>query len=167
MGMRIVPVVLAFAFAGAAALAEEDAPPSLAALAFMEGHWVMETADGRAEEIWTSPFDGSIVGLFRWTIPGQMHVLEFLIIEQTESGVIFRFKHFDKNYRAWEVDQPNTYRLAEVEGNRAVFENVDWNGRVPQRMIYTSPAPDRLVFRGESPDAEDDEPLVLEFARKE
>lgn len=166
MAMRAFLFGFALSLAGAAT-AQETARPSLDDLAFMEGHWVMETADGRAEEIWTSPSDGSIVGSFRWAIPGRMHVLEFLVIEQTEDGVIFRFKHFDRDYRAWEAGRPNTYRLAEVEENKAVFENVEWNGKVPQRLIYSSPAPGRLVFRGESPDAEDGEPLVLEFVRKE
>lgn len=145
--------------------AEDSPSPSLSDIAWMEGHWVMETGAGRAEEIWMAPANGSMVGSFRWFIPDQMHVLEFLVIQETGNGVTFRFKHFDKDYRAWEEDAPNSYRLDAVEGQRAEFVNLDWNGKVPQRIIYMIPEPDRLLFRGESPDAEDSEPLLLEFTR--
>lgn len=144
------------------ALAETPAF-SLADLAWMQGHWITRGDDGLAEEIWMAPLDGSMVGSFRWAVPGRMHVLEFLIIEQRNDEVTFRFKHFDRDYRAWE-ESPNAYRLVRVEGNSARFENVAWNGRVPQVIHYLSLASDRLTFRGESPDA-DGEPLVLEFRR--
>jgi hypothetical protein len=154
-----------FMAVSSASAADDGISPSLADVAWMEGHWVMESGAGRAEEIWMAPADGSMVGSFRWFNPGKMHVLEFLVIEETDAGVAFRFKHFDKDYRAWETDAPNSYRLAGVEDRKAEFVNLNWNGKVPQRITYTSPSPDRLRFRGESPDAEDAEPLVLEFVR--
>jgi len=147
------------------ARAASPAPLSLAGIAWMEGHWVMEDERGRAEEIWMAPLDGSMVGSFRWALSDGPHVLEFLVIEELADGVFFRFKHFDKAYRPWEKDAPNTYRLTEATADRAVFVSTNWNGRVPQRMIYTHPAPGRLTFRGESPDVEG-EPLVLEFTER-
>lgn len=41
-----------------------------------------------------------------------MHVLEILVIEETDPGVFFRFEHFERNCRAWETDAPGTGRLA-------------------------------------------------------
>jgi len=143
--------------------AEPPTAPALSDLAWLEGHWVMEGDGGRAEEIWMAPLDGSMVGSFRWAVPGQMHVLEFLVIEEKDAQVTFRFKHYHKDHRAWE-DAPNTYRLVRVDGQQATFENVAWNRKVPQTIVYSSPAADRLVFRGESRDG-DGEPLVLEFFR--
>lgn len=166
MLMRSVLIGAVFLVAGNSAQAlETAASPTLSDLAWMEGHLVMESGAGRAEEIWMAPADGSMVGSFRWFIPDRMHVLEFLVMQETGGEVTFRFKHFDRDYRAWEEDAPNSYRLDAVEGQRAEFVNLDWNGKVPQRIIYLSPEPDRLVFRGESPDAEDSEPLLLEFTR--
>jgi hypothetical protein len=135
---------------------------SLNDVAWMEGHWIMERDGGRAEEIWMAPLDGSMVGSFRWVVAGQMHVLEFLVIEQQDAAVTFRFKHFHKDYRSWE-ESPNTYKLIRVAGRTATFENVDWNGRVPQFFVYSSPSPDRLMFTGESPG--ESEPMKLEYVR--
>ncbi len=143
--------------------AQADAVFSLSDVAWMEGHWVMQRDGGQAEEIWMAPLDRSMVGSFRWAVPGQMHVLEFLVIEEKDGVVTFRFKHFNKDYLAWE-EAPNVYRLIRVEDRTATFENVSWNGKVPQNIIYSSLATDRLIFKGESPDGEG-EPLILEFNR--
>jgi hypothetical protein len=148
-----------------AARAHHDAePPRLADLAWMEGRWVMDQGTGSAEEIWMAPLDRSMVGSFRWAIPGRMHVIELLVIEETDEAIHFRFKHFDRDYRAWE-ETPNTYRLKSLEGTTATFENVAWDRRTPQLLIY-SRTDDHLVFRGESPDGEGD-PLVLEFVLRQ
>lgn len=145
------------------AIAAEEVP-TLADVAWMEGHWVREDDQGRAEELWTAPVDGTMVGSFRWVMADGPHVLEFLVMEERDDGVVLRFKHFRPDYVPWERDEPNTYRLTEVRGERAVFENVAWNGRVPQRLIYSRSGKDRLGFRGESPGT-DAEPLVLSFTR--
>lgn len=165
MVTRLIAAGLAIALLGLPALtvAVDTCAHSLADLAWMAGHWVMEDGDGRAEEIWTAPLDGSMVASFRWAIPGRMHVLEFLVIEERDGVVYFRFKHFNRDYGAWEVT-PNTYRLVRVEQRTATFENVDWNGKVPQFITYSSPDAHHLKFRGESPDG-NDEPLVLDYRR--
>ncbi|MGH7482029.1 MAG: DUF6265 family protein [Longimicrobiales bacterium] len=154
---------LAFLGCSTGRAGDSQAARSLSDVAWLQGHWVMESEAGRAEEIWMAPRDGSMVGSFRWAGPG-MHVLEFLVIEEKDGVVTLRFKHFDRNYRAWEDDAANTYRLAETGDRSARFDNVAWNGRVPQYMRYSIPSEDRLSFRGESPDG-DGEPLVLEYRR--
>lgn len=145
----------------------DDSPRSfsITELGWMEGHWVTDSSGGLTEEIWMAPTGGSMVGSFRWVVPEQMHVLEFLVIEESADGVFLRFKHFDPDYSTWEEDAANTYRLEDVEPGRAVFVNVDWNGRVPQRMIYTRLDSNRLLFRGESPDSDVD-PVELWFRLK-
>lgn len=126
MVTRLIATGLAIALLGLPAftVAADSRAHSLADLAWMTGHWVMEDGDGRAEEIWTAPLDGSMVASFRWAVPGRMHVLEFLVIEERDNGVYFRFKHFNRDYGAWEAT-PNTYRLVRVEQRTATFENVD------------------------------------------
>lgn len=161
--LRRVAVLFATLFATASAVGASN---TLADLAWMEGHWVMETEEGLAEEVWMQPTDGTMIGSFRWANPGKAQVLEFMVIQETEDQIVLRFKHFGADYRTWEENEANTYRLAAAENNRALFLNTAWNGRVPQRFIYSSPDPGHLSFRGESPDT-DAEPLVLEFVRQE
>lgn len=161
--MYLKPLLVALASLALAPAVVAGERFTLADVAWLTGHWI--SADGRAEESWLGPAAGTMVGSFRWVIPGRMHVLEFLVIEETPDGVLFRFKHFDPDYRAWETDAPNTYRLIEARDHRAVFENVAWEGRVPKTMIYTRPDAERLLFLGRSP-GEDDE-VRLEYVRRE
>lgn len=133
-------------------------------LAWMEGHWEGVDIRGQAEEIWMAPKDGSIVGSFRWVIEDGPHVLEFIVIEQSDEGVTLRFKHFNKDYSTWE-DAPNMYRLKTIEHGRAVFQRISENDRVPEHLIYEQPDPDTLTFRGETPSKPDADPLVLHFRR--
>lgn len=160
---RIAGCIIAALLCWVSPCAASDTPCSLVELGWMQGHWIMEGASGRAEEIWMAPVDGPMVGSFRWVMPGGQQLLEFLVIEQRGGDVFFRFKHFDRDYRAWE-EQPNVYRLARVEGHSARFENVAWNGRVPKTLHYQGLAPNRLTFCAESPDSPDGV-IVPEFSR--
>ncbi len=151
--------MLLIASAGHAVAAQK---PDLAALAFMVGHWT-SPGSNNAEEVWLAANSGTMTGSFRWVIPGGPHVLEYLVIQQTERGVVLRFKHFRPDYSTWE-EEANYYELLEAENNRAVFVSRGDNQRVPERMIYSSTAPGHLQFRGETKG--DDKPLILEFVRK-
>ena len=143
-----------------AALAETTVP-QLSDLEFMTGHWVAPSSDG-AEEVWLAAKGGTMTGSFRWVIPNGPHVLEYIIIQETEQGVVPRFKHLRPDYSAWE-ETPNYYELTETQRGRAVFTYRGDNKRVPERMIYTRPAANKLHFRGES--SGEDEPLILKFIR--
>jgi hypothetical protein len=142
------------------ALAETPVP-QLSDLDFMTGHWVAPTSNN-AEEVWLAAKGGTMTGSFRWVIPNGPHVLEYLVIQETEQGVVLRFKHLRPDYSAWE-ETPNYYELTEAQKGRAVFTNRGDNKRVPERMIYTRPAANELHFRGES--SGEKEPLILKFVR--
>jgi hypothetical protein len=139
----------------------ETTHPQLSDLEFMSGHWVAPSSNG-AEEVWLAAKGGTMTGSFRWVVPDGPHVLEYLVIQETEQGVVLRFKHMRPDYSAWE-ENPNYYELTEARTGRAVFTNRGENKRVPDRMIYTQPAANELHFRGES--SGDDEPLILKFVR--
>jgi hypothetical protein len=143
-----------------AALAETTTP-QLSDLEFMTGHWVSPSSDG-AEEVWLAAKGGTMTGSFRWVVPNGPHVLEYIVVHETEQGVVLRFKHMRPDYSAWE-EEPNYYELTETGKGRAVFTNRGENKRVPDRMIYTQAAANELHFRGESSD--EGEPLILKFVR--
>jgi hypothetical protein len=139
----------------------ETSVPQLSDLDFLAGHWVAPSSDG-AEEVWLAAKGGTMTGSFRWVIPNGPHVLEYIIIQETEQGVVLRFKHLRPDYSTWE-ETPNYYELTETQNGRAVFTNRGDNKRAPDRMIYTRPAANKLHFRGES--SGEDEPLILKFIR--
>lgn len=127
-------------------------------LSWLAGHWV--SPDGAAEEVWLEPKGGSMAGSFRWVFPNGKQVLEYLVIEETESEVIFRFKHYETSFQPWEKDEPNTYRMAELTDSRVLFVRISGNDKVPARYSYEREG-DTLTFRGEGKPG--DEPLVLTF----
>jgi hypothetical protein len=139
--------------------------PSLAAgeleqLSWLTGHWV--TADGAAEESWLEPRGGTMTGQFRWVFPNGNQVLEYLVIEEKDTAITFRFKHYGTDFVPWEKDLANTYRLVEMSENKVIFELEHASHPVPQRYQYQRSG-DTLTFRGES---EGEEPLVIEFQRR-
>lgn len=165
MPIRTALLLLLLAAPGTLLAQQPDGGRSIleiSALGFMAGHWVSPD-NNDAEEVWLAPRAGSMAGSFRVAIPEGHHVLEYLVIQQTETGVVLRFKHYRPDYSTWE-QQANVYELTEAENNRAVFVLTSENKNVPQRMIYTSPAADQLNFVGESAGKE---PLILNFFRRE
>lgn len=121
------------AFASLLLLAVPASAATLDDLAFMEGRW--ENEDRTIAE-WWMPGDGrAMVGSFRWTME-ERSVLEFLVIEQTETGPVYRFKHFNPDYVTWEDDEPNTLELTEHDESRAVFRAVNPREGAPGHLIY-------------------------------
>lgn len=97
--------------------------------------------------------------------PNGFVVTEYLLFEETDTGVTFRFKHFNKDFEPWEKEDANTYAVTKVEPNRMELEITNWNRKVPQHLVYARDG-DSMTFTGTSPDAgEDSEPLVIEFTR--
>lgn len=130
-------------------------------LAWLAGHWV--TDDGSAEEHWLEPRGGTMTGQFRWVFPNGGQVLEYLVIEEKDGAVIFRFKHYGTDFVPWEKDEANAYRLVDLDEHAVTFERISANTKVPQSYRYERDG-DRLTFRGESEGS--DEPLVIEFQRR-
>lgn len=107
---------------------------SLRDIAFITGSWSGELFRGVGEEHWTAPGGGTMLGVFRLIHGERTTITEYLLIQQTNDGVIYRFKHFSPDYHAREP-QPLTFRLAEVKGQRAVFISDD-ESQKPYKLVY-------------------------------
>ena len=104
-----------------------------------------------------------MTGSFRWVFPNGQQVLEYLVIEETNDGMTFRFKHYGTDFVPWEKDKANTYRLVELTEDSVTFELTYSSGKVPQRYQYRREG-DKLTFHGENEG--DEKPLVIEFQRQ-
>jgi hypothetical protein len=133
----ILTASAAMAFAGlraSAADADEPASPSVADLAWMEGTWTTSFGENELEEVWSRPNRKSMMGMFRWSRGGESWMYELMTIEQEESGLIFRLRHFDAQLTPWEKEGPLTYPLLRAAANEVAFENPE-NDR-PRRFVY-------------------------------
>ena len=110
---------------------------SIDQLAFFAGHWSGDVFGGVGEEAWFSPDSGTMLGAFRHVKDGKTTFSEFFIIEESDDGIIFRFKHYNSDYTAWEDAKgtgPMEFRLVSVENDTALFEGI--NEHTPGHMRY-------------------------------
>ncbi len=107
---------------------------SLADLSFITGLWRAEFGGGLGEEHWSASSGDSMVGTFRFVKDGSAHFYEFMLIEQTNKGLVLRLKHFNPGLIGWEDKaQVHSYPLVEFHKGLAVFEKVDKKSRLTFR----------------------------------
>lgn len=115
------------ALAGLMLMAQSAPPPSVDDLAWMSGDWAVEQ-DGRwAEESWSRPRGGVMLGYGRLGRGGEVRDFEFLRIQAGADGVPV--------YHAQPRGAPAVpFRLAAHDGTSASFENPAHD--FPQRIRY-------------------------------
>jgi hypothetical protein len=107
---------------------------SLADLSFISGLWRAEFGGGLGEEHWSAASGDSMVGTFRFVKDDSAHFYEFMLIEQTNKGLVLRLKHFNPGLIGWEDKaQVHSYPLIEFHKGLAVFEKVDKKSRLTFR----------------------------------
>ncbi len=116
-----------------AAAAGQGAPAAgeleLEDLGWMAGHWMLQEAGGTTEELWMPARGGMMLGLNRSVQKGRARgSFEYLrIVEDPEHGGVV--------YLASPGGGPPTpFRLTEVDGKHAVFENPEHD--FPKRIEY-------------------------------
>jgi hypothetical protein len=118
--MRIPVLLLAVAVAVAAAA------ESIEKLAFMRGCWAFDSANGHAEEHWTAPAGGTMLGVSRTVAEGKTVFTEYAQVRE-ESGKIVMLVQLGLAQRQ------TTFRLASLNGQEAVFTS---ELEFPRRLIY-------------------------------
>ena len=109
----------------------------LAELVWLTGSWVLAREDGLAEEHWTRPNGGTMLGLNRTVVNGRTVMWEFLRIEATPQGIVYLASPGGRH-------PPTPFALIEIGPRRVVFENPDHD--FPQRIVYERTG-DRLDAR--------------------
>ena len=151
---------LATAVLAPAVFAADPPSPTIADLAFMSGGWRATYDGARLEEHFTAPYDGNMIGMFRWTADGVTQMTEHLVIEQHDDGVYLYLRHFNPGAVAREhADEPMNFKLEGVTDGRAVFVA---DRLFPRQVVYHRVEPGRMIVRVEG-HRESGEPRLLEF----
>jgi len=146
--MKTPILKLLCALAGAIAVmttpvsAQEPPPPSLDALAFLEGAW-RSNGDFVFEETWSAAAGGVMTGMARGMSGDKLAVLEYLLIIETQDAIEMRFKHFNADYSTWEKDGPIILTLTSFSDNDATF-TADPPSETVKSIRYQAPSSDRL-----------------------
>lgn len=103
-------------------------------VAWFAGPW-RSPADAKmlAEETWSTPSGGAMIGMFRMVNKDKPVIYEFLLMEEAADGVIMRLRHF-KGAMAEVEKEPIRLKLVQATASEAIFENPD--NEKPKRITY-------------------------------
>lgn len=119
--------------APAAATPVDIADPTIRDLSWMAGRWAGTMFGKPAEEHWTRPSAGAMVGMYRLGGAGDRPIYELMLIEQEDDGLVLRLRHFSAGFA--EIDpEPLVLRLKRAAPNQADFENPHLER--PRRIRY-------------------------------
>src|SRR5687768_5588828 len=91
-------------------------------LGFLAGSWEWQVGNTTMEEHWTHPAGGCMMGLMRQVTDGKPGIREFLLLEETDAGMVMTVKHVGPKFE----DIPGRtfqLKLGKFDGKEANFEN--------------------------------------------
>ncbi|MBS9462818.1 hypothetical protein KIM67_10375 [Flagellimonas sp. 389] len=96
---------------------------TLTIVSWMEGHWKGEAFGGIAEEIWSPPFGGSMMFVFKHVMDDKVNFYETGHIREIGGTLVFELKHFNNDLKGWEEkNEVQSFKLVKVDENRVYFE---------------------------------------------
>jgi hypothetical protein len=116
-GLLLAAVPLAAVFA--------NLPDKVSELSWLAGSWEGDDGGTWNEEVWAAPSGGLLIAFHRDTRQGRAVGFEFLRIEETPAGLV---------YRPMPEGRPaSDFKLVEAGPGRAVFESAL---EFPKRVLY-------------------------------
>ena len=105
-----------------------DAEPPRAGIrdvAWIAGAWYGEALGGQAEETWSAPSAGTMMGMYRLVKEERVIFYELLTIVEEAGSLILRLKHFDPELGGWEEkDQALQFPLVKIGSDEVYFDGL-------------------------------------------
>jgi hypothetical protein len=120
---------------------------TLADFAWLAGRWQGSWGPRAAQQVWTAPKAGVMLGTFQLAEDDKTLVLELFTVVEEPDGIRFHLRHFTPSLVAWEKPGPTVLNLASADPKSIVFEN-PLDGQ-PKRTIITRVDADTYVSRSE------------------
>lgn len=103
--------------------------------AWLEGYWQAEALGGTANEIWSAPASGTMVGMFRLVKDGEAAFYEIFTLTEEDETVVLRLKHFNSNLTGWEEkDETVDFPLVAFNKDQAWFDGLTYQRRGPDEI---------------------------------
>jgi hypothetical protein len=100
-------------------------PATIDQMAWLAGSWVGEGLGGTVEETWNDPSGGTMVGLFKLVHGEEPSIYEIELIAEEEGTLVWKVKHFNPDFSAWEEKTDFTsFRLVKIEERAAYFDGL-------------------------------------------
>jgi hypothetical protein len=133
--------------AGSVDVAMQSPKATLADFAWLAGRWQGAWGQRVAQQVWTAPKAGVMLGVFQLAENDKTLVLELFTVVDESDGIKFHLRHFTPSLVAWEKSGPTILNLASADAKTIVFEN-PLDGQ-PKRTIFTQIDADTYVSRSE------------------
>jgi hypothetical protein len=101
---------------------------TLADMAWLAGRWGGPALGGEAEEIWSPPKAGSMMGMYRLVRDGKPVFYEFQTLVEESGSLVLRLRHFNPDLTGWEEKQKTIdFRLVGVGERIVQFEGMSFH----------------------------------------
>lgn len=128
--------------------ANSQAPETtLADFAWLAGRWQGAWGPRVAQQTWTTPQAGVMLGTFQLTEGDKTLVLELFTVVDDADGIKLYLRHFTPSLVAWEKAGPTTLRLQSADATSIVFVNAI-DGQ-PKQSLITRVDPDTYSSHSE------------------
>jgi hypothetical protein len=123
------------------------AKTTLANFAWLEGRWQGAWGPRTAQQVWTPPRAGVMLGTFQLIENDKTLVIELFTLVEKQDGIELRLRHFTPSLVAWEKSGPTVLKLTSVDPKTIVFENPG-DGE-PKRAVIQRIDADTYISRSE------------------
>jgi hypothetical protein len=121
--------------------------PKLSDFAWLEGRWRADWGPRVAEQVWTEPKAGMMLGDFRVIENDKVLVIELFALVEKPGAINLYVRHFTPELVPWEKSDATLLNLANAEAKKFDFENPA-SGR-PKRATFTRIDNDTYTSRSE------------------
>ncbi len=114
---------------------EERPAATLAAAAFLVGDWIGTAFGERAEEHWSAPSGGTMVGTFKLFSGDEPVMYEIMLLSVEDGTLSLKVKHFNADFTAWE-DKPDyvNFKLVAYSENELHFGGLSFYKRGDDKL---------------------------------
>jgi hypothetical protein len=120
---------------------------TLAELSWLAGRWQGNWGPRLAQQTWTAPKAGVMLGTFQLAEGDKTLVLELFTLVEGSDGIKLYLRHFTPSLTPWEKPGPTALNLATADANSIVFVNAA-DGE-PKQDVITRIDTDTYVSRSE------------------
>jgi len=114
---------------------------------WLEGRWRGEWGPRTAEQVWTAPKAGLMLGTFRLFEDSKTLLIEVYALVQKADDIELRLRHFTPDLAPWEKSDATVLTLASSDATHFVFANAVPGE--PKRAIFTRVNQDTFTLRFE------------------
>lgn len=112
---------------------------SIEDMSWLAGHWTGEGLGGYAEEIWSPPRGGVMMGAFRVLQDGKPRFYEFITLEEDNGSIVMRLKHFNPDLTGWEEkDKHVSFPFIRKHGELYQFEGLTLHAKGDALTVYVA-----------------------------